>query len=318
MTYDMAKGLPKPPPGPKLPRRAPQPSLDLKAETERLRENLRRALAKYEAFKETHKGHILEKIVATKKKPYITFINLENSDIAVLRLINEEIMQAYRGLVEDINVSDEEEREILKILDVMEENMRSQGRFREMRGLGVYNVFRNASRSYSKAVSKVVNTVWDQVKNKDSLTRKHLIPIAKDVATVAQPILDVYAPGSGTAVKAVADSIDCANKVAISLGYGRAPRHIEMEKLIREINKILHRVNRKLVPRALAGDTSVMPEIKELIEQWHSHRARAFALAEYLDNLPESESESESESEEARGRGGLRRRIGKAMNSLLE
>lgn len=319
MTYDMAKGLPKPPPGPKLPRRPPPPSLDLKAQTQHLRENLRRALAKYEDFKKEFKGNILGNIVKTKE-PYTTFINLENSDIAMLRQLNEEIMQAYYGLLEDINVSDDEEREIRRILQVMENNMRSPGGFGQMKGLGVYDVFRNASRSYSKAVSGVVNTVWDQVKNKDSLTRKHLIPAAKEVADVAQPILDVYAPGSGTAVKSVVDSIDCANKVATSAGYGRAPRHMEMERLATELNEILHKVNKKLMPKAHSGDLSVIPEIRELLDKWYQTRARMFGLAEYLHNIPESESESESESEEAarRGRGQLRRRIGKAMNSLLE
>jgi len=194
---------------------------------------------------------------------------------------------------------------------------------RRRRGRGITNIFRNASRSYSKAVSTAVNTVWKQVKDKDSLTRKHLIPVVKDIAKVAQPILDVYAPGSGTAVKAVADSIDCANNVAKSVGYGRAERHKEMEQLVKELNSILTRVNNQLMPLALAGDESVRPKIEELIERWHSHRARIFALANYPAPVAESESESESESEPdaemtARGRGQLRRRIGKAMNGLLE
>ena len=189
-------------------------------------------------------------------------------------------------------------------------------------GAIVNQTIQGGRRRRGRGISKIFRTVATAV-TAIPFTRKHLIPLAKDIAKVAQPILDVYAPGSGTAVKAVADSIDCANNVAKSVGLGRAERHKEMERLVKELNSILTRVNNQLMPLALAGDVSVRPKIEELIERWHSHRARIFALANYPAPIAEAESESESESEPdaemtARGRGQLRRRIGKAMNGLLE
>lgn len=67
---------------------------------------------------------------------------------------------------------------------------------------------------------KVKHEILKQL-DKDSFTRQKLIPLAVDVATVAQPFLDVYAPGSGTAVKAIAKGINCASSVSAALGYGK-------------------------------------------------------------------------------------------------
>lgn len=72
--------------------------------------------------------------------------------------------------------------------------------------------------------NKVANEIMNQVKNKDSLTRKHLLPLAQDIAVAAQPFIDVSYPGAGTAIKNVAVGINCANKIAAAAGYGRGKR----------------------------------------------------------------------------------------------
>ena len=74
--------------------------------------------------------------------------------------------------------------------------------------------------------------------DKDSFTRKKLLPLAVDVATIAQPFMDAYAPGSGTTAKAIAKGINCASNVSGALGYGKNVK-IPKGEFIREHKNLI-------------------------------------------------------------------------------
>jgi len=75
---------------------------------------------------------------------------------------------------------------------------------------------------FDPAIPQKIRKEVDKQLSKDSFVRKDFIPIANDIATMAQPFIDAYAPGVGTAIKSVAKGIHCANSVASALGYGYA------------------------------------------------------------------------------------------------
>jgi hypothetical protein len=310
------------------------------------RANLESQLRRYAAFRASHAGKHGKISTSTKLN---TFVNLDDSATHTLIDINKKIMEAYHELLEDGGISDDEKQIMNKILTYMRDSkMLEVGGQNTIRGLGFTSSLWHAKRSLSNAVSKTANAIWRQVSNKDSLTRKHLVPIAKDLARVAQPFLDVYAPGSGTAIKAVADSISCASNLAKSVGYGKNPRHQRMETYATELNSLLRKYL-KLRVKLFNGDESMIPLMEQMRLRWRYIKERLFTLAEYPQSITEgtedentddiseysitpvpeevdvSESESESDSEPEpdadavrRGRGQLHRRIRKAMTSELQ
>jgi hypothetical protein len=89
-------------------------------------------------------------------------------------------------------------------------NQAMQGGKKGRKGKGI------VSDIYQGAKKQIMNQL-----DKDSFTRKRLLPLAVDVATIAQPFMDAYAPGSGTTAKAIAKGINCASNVSGALGYGK-------------------------------------------------------------------------------------------------
>jgi hypothetical protein len=89
-------------------------------------------------------------------------------------------------------------------------NQAMQGGKKGRKGKGII------SDIYQGAKKQILNQL-----DKDSFTRKKLLPLAVDVATIAQPFMDAYAPGSGTTAKAIAKGINCASNVSGALGYGK-------------------------------------------------------------------------------------------------
>lgn len=103
-----------------------------------------------------------------------------------------------------------------------------KGRGKGKKGKGVI------SDAYQGAKKQILNQL-----DKESFTRKKLLPLAVDMATFAQPFMDAYAPGSGTTAKAIAKGINCASSVSAALGYGKDV-NISRNEFIKEHENLIN------------------------------------------------------------------------------